>query len=282
MRDEFMTVPELADYLKLELDALWRYLRLHPLAGKDAQLPGLRMDGRWRFRKDDIDRWLRQSVQVRDDGRCQPSMLVVDDDQHSRSMLLDWVHAWGYVAHGAESGEAALVLLKEMSFELLLVDLQMPGMGGVELIRHARRLHPDARIVVVTAYGREEAAVATLGLGVSGCLEKPLPDLRVVHSLLELALGHDGRAARPATDVLMASPALPHHRDAPLNGASMNAGGSNGCASSARRVPLIGRRDRRETAGDAEGAVPDRADDDDLSGARMEPGQRGDIDLVSH
>ncbi len=282
MRDDFMTVPELADYLKLELHALWRYLRVHPLAHKDAQLPGLRIEGRWRFRKEDIDRWLQQQAQHRLDGRRQPWVLVVDDDENFRSMLLDWVHGWGYVASGAESGEAALALLREMSFELLLVDLQMPGMGGVELIRHARRLHPDARIIVVTGHGGKEAAVEALGLGVSGCLEKPLLNLGVVQSVLEKALGHDAGSARPATDALMPSPGPPDQRNVPLNGASVNGGGSRDRAPNSRGVLSIGRRAGYEATGDSESAVPGGADHDDLSRTCVEPGDSSDVDLVSH
>ncbi|MGH7427461.1 MAG: response regulator [Candidatus Methylomirabilaceae bacterium] len=224
MTNGFMTVPELAEYLNLDLHTLWRLLRVHPLAGKDAQLPGVRIEGRWRFRKEDIDRWLRQQVQLRDDGRRQPWVLVVDDDVNFRSMLLDYLLVSGYIARAAESGEAALALLREMSFELLLVDLQMPGMSGLELIRHATRLHPDGRIIVVTGYGSKEAVVEALGPAVSDCLEKPILDLRVVESAIEMALGHHVGAAGPMTESPTSPPAVAEEK---RSGASRNGPGLN-------------------------------------------------------
>ncbi|MCI0417630.1 MAG: helix-turn-helix domain-containing protein, partial [Acidobacteria bacterium] len=79
MADELMTAPELAKYLKVELRTVYRYL-------KDAQLPAIRMGGRWRFRKDDVDRWLFQRAPWRAHRQQQPRILIVDDDEMVREM----------------------------------------------------------------------------------------------------------------------------------------------------------------------------------------------------
>ncbi len=181
MTGELMTAPELAKYLKVELRTVYRYL-------KDTQLPAIRMGGRWRFRKEDIDRWLLQRAPWRSRRQQQPRILVVDDEEMVREMLGEFFQPMGYTVRGAPSGEAALDLLREMTFDLLVVDLQMPGMGGIEFMRRAKRLYPDARILVLTAHGGKESAIQALRLGVSDYLEKPVQDLHTLASAVELAL----------------------------------------------------------------------------------------------
>jgi excisionase family DNA binding protein len=181
MPDDLMTAPELAKYLKVELRTVYRYL-------KDAELPAIRMGGRWRFRKEDIDRWLLKHAPAHVHARQQPRILVVDDDETFRSLLNDFFETKGYQFRGAESGEAALALMREMTFELLLVDLLMPGMGGMEFIRLAKRFRPDIRILVLTAYGEKESAIQALRLGVTNYLEKPIQNLQALASSIEAAL----------------------------------------------------------------------------------------------
>jgi len=181
MADDLMTASELAKYLKVEVRTVYRYL-------KDADLPAIRMGGRWRFRKEDIDRWLVERAPLHAHRRAQPRILVVDDDETFRSLLDDFFQTKGYLFRGAENGEAALALIKDMTFELLLVDLLMPGMGGIELIRQAKRLRPDIRILVLTAYGDKESAIEALRLGVTDYIEKPIQDLEAFASAVKLAL----------------------------------------------------------------------------------------------
>jgi len=181
MADDLMTAPELAKYLKVELRTVYRYL-------KDADLPAIRMGGRWRFRKEDIDRWLLNHGPPHAHARQQPRILVVDDDQTFRSLLDDFFQTKGYLFRGAESGKAALAMMGDLTFDLLLVDLQMPGMGGIEFIRQAKRLRPDIRILVLTAYGDKESAIESLRLGVTNYLEKPVQNLQALASAMELAM----------------------------------------------------------------------------------------------
>ena len=221
MTDRLMTVPELANHLKVELRTLCRYLKVHPLADKDAQLPAIRMGGRWRFRKEDIDQWLLNHAPPDAHTRQQPRILVVDDDENFRMMLLDLFEATGYMVQGVEDGEAALVLLRDMTFDLLLVDLQMPGMGGIELIRQAKSLHPHARVIILTGYAGKESAIEAASLGVTDTMEKPIRDLRVLESTVELALS---RKTLPLTDDWKVS--------VPVNG------GQNGNGSCLSNSPL--------------------------------------------
>ena len=193
MTDGLMTVPELANHLKVELRTLCRYLKVHPLAHKDAQLPAIRMGGRWRFRKEDIDQWLLQHPLLQVQARQQPRILVVDDDENFRTMLLDLLETSGYMAQGAEDGETALALLREVTFDLLMVDLRIPGMGGIELIRQARSLYPHARVIILTGYADKESAIDAASLGVADTMEKPIRNLRALESAVEFALSQQPR-----------------------------------------------------------------------------------------
>jgi excisionase family DNA binding protein len=217
MTDGLMTVPELANHLKVELRTLCRYLKVHPLAHKDAQLPAIRMGGRWRFRKEDIDQWLLQHPLLQVQARQQPRILVVDDDENFRTMLLDLLETSGYMAQGAEDGEAALVLLRDMTFDLLLVDLQMPGMGGIELIRQANSLQPHAPVIILTGYADKESFIEASSLGVTATIEKPIRDLRILESVVQLALS---RESLPLTDDLKGS--------IPVNGGQNGNGSCHG------------------------------------------------------
>src|SRR3990172_12680460 len=174
MTDGLMTVPELANYLNVELRTLCRYLKVHPLAHKDAQLPAVRMGGCWRFRKEEIDRWLLQQPALQTHAPQQPRVLVVDDDENFRTMLLDLLETSGYMAQGAEDGETALALLREVIFDLLMVDLRMPGMGGIELIRQANSLQPHAPVIILTGYADKESVIEAARLGVTATIEKPI------------------------------------------------------------------------------------------------------------
>ena len=181
MADELMTAPEVAKYLKVELRTVYRYLR-------DAQLPAIRMGGRWRFRRDDINGWLQKYAPLQADKGQQPRILVVDDDATFREMVSEFLQTRGYAVRGIGDGEAALALLREMAFDLLLVDLRMPRMDGIELIRRVKRLYPDVRFMVLTAHSGKESAIEALRLGVTDYLEKPFRSLQALASAVELAL----------------------------------------------------------------------------------------------
>ena len=198
MTDGLMTVPELANHLKVELRTLCRYLKVHPLAHEDAQLPAIRMGGRWRFRKEDIDQWLLQHPLLQVQARQQPRILVVDDDENFRTMLLDLLETSDYMAQGAEDGETALALLREVTFDLLMVDLRMPGTGGIELIRQANSLQPHAPVIILTGNADKESAVEAASLGVTDIMEKPIRNLRALESAVEFALSQ--QPGEPSTE----------------------------------------------------------------------------------
>jgi DNA-binding NtrC family response regulator len=100
-------------------------------------------------------------------------ILVVDDEQHVRASLAAWFREDGYDVSVAGSGREALQALAHDGADILLVDIKMPGMDGLELHRKARELAPDATVIMMTAYASVETAVEALKDGAYDYVVKP-------------------------------------------------------------------------------------------------------------
>jgi len=116
-------------------------------------------------------------------------LLIVDDDPAHRSMLLTLLTDWGYRLEGVEDGESAVALCRERPFDLILMDVRMAGMSGIEALKEIRAYNPAIPILIMTAYSNVETAVEAIKAGAYDYLTKPLDfdDLRLT---LERALDH--------------------------------------------------------------------------------------------
>ncbi len=101
------------------------------------------------------------------------SILIVDDEKNIRLTLLTCLEDLGVEIDIAGNAEEALYKLKEKEFGLVLLDLNMPGMGGMEMLRQVREIRPDIRVIIITAYGTIERAVEAMKLGAVDFVEKP-------------------------------------------------------------------------------------------------------------
>jgi two-component system response regulator HydG len=103
-------------------------------------------------------------------------ILVVDDDERVLFVLHDTLTRLGseYEIVTAQSGYEALDKAREVPFDLLIADLRMPGMDGVELTEAVRALNPRIAVIWITAYGSQETNAEAQRLGVYRCLDKPL------------------------------------------------------------------------------------------------------------
>jgi len=108
-------------------------------------------------------------------------LLIVDDDRAQAETLARVLRLDGYATEVAVSGAEALEALARGRFDLLLTDLKMPGMDGLELFRRARAAHPDLPVIVVTAHGTIETAIAAIREGVRDFVQKPIYAEELVH-----------------------------------------------------------------------------------------------------
>lgn len=117
-----------------------------------------------------------------------PLILVVDDEEANRLALERILVREGYDVRHAEDGRQAMQRLREERPSLVLTDLKMPGMDGLELMRAARAVEPELEVVLLTAYGTVETAVEAMKEGAFDFLTKPLKRaeiLRTVRKALE-------------------------------------------------------------------------------------------------
>ena len=101
-------------------------------------------------------------------------ILIVEDEVNIRAALGTILEKMGHRVRSAATGEEALALLDESGCDLVITDLKMPGMDGMELLRRIRQAWPPTEVVVMTAYGSIETAVEAMRLGAYDYLTKPL------------------------------------------------------------------------------------------------------------
>jgi DNA-binding response OmpR family regulator len=93
-------------------------------------------------------------------------VLVVDDEEPIRLTMSDLLRRRGYEVITAEHGEAALALIHQRPFDLLLLDLKMPGLSGIDVAQRARQIQPDVAIIMLTGHGSLDSALDSMHLGV--------------------------------------------------------------------------------------------------------------------
>lgn len=103
----------------------------------------------------------------------KPKILVVDDESIVRESLTDWLCGVGYQVEGAECGEEALEIIKRDKIKIMLADLVMPGMDGIELMEEARKIVPTMSTIIITAHATIETAITAIRKGAHDYIEKP-------------------------------------------------------------------------------------------------------------
>ncbi len=120
-----------------------------------------------------------EAIRLHEQERKKFHILVVDDELIVRNSLKDWLEDEGYDVNIAASGQEALDLLKNGEYHLMLLDIKMPGMDGVEVLKKAKEAAPDLSVVMMTAYATVETAVEAMKEGAIDYLMKPF-DLEVL------------------------------------------------------------------------------------------------------
>jgi CheY-like chemotaxis protein len=100
-------------------------------------------------------------------------ILVVDDEESVRVILKQLLDKGGYSVEAAGNGEEALVSLEDGHFDLLITDINMPVMNGVELLNKARAKFPSMPVIFITAYGKDKVILEAMKVGLSDYIEKP-------------------------------------------------------------------------------------------------------------
>jgi DNA-binding NtrC family response regulator len=128
---------------------------------------------------------------------AQPRILVVEDDPEMRRALVEALERAGHSVHSASDGLAALHRLAAEPYALVVSDLRMPEMNGLELLRRARELHPEIPVVLITAFGRVDEAVQAMKAGAFDFLQKPFRAEALEEVVQRAMRGEEGRPASP-------------------------------------------------------------------------------------
>jgi two-component system response regulator HydG len=115
-------------------------------------------------------------------------ILVVDDEESQREMLAGHLKNKGYTVTTAASGEEASEVCRKNFFEVALLDLKMPGLSGMDLLKELKKINPDTASIIITAYGSIDSAVEALKSGAFDYITKPINNLEELDLIIEKAL----------------------------------------------------------------------------------------------
>jgi DNA-binding response OmpR family regulator len=111
------------------------------------------------------------------------SILLVDDEEAIRQSVGEILRLEGYEVVPVASGEEALAALPTHNFDLVLLDLKMPGIDGIEVLHEINRLSPDTKVILLTAHGSMESAIEALRSSVHDYLLKPASPAQIIESV---------------------------------------------------------------------------------------------------
>ncbi|MGC4091940.1 MAG: response regulator [Polyangiaceae bacterium] len=111
----------------------------------------------------------------------RPRVLVVDDEKFIRDIIADFLGMEGYIVRTAEDGTSAVNELERARYDMVISDLKMPKMGGLDLLREVTRAHPETLTVIMTGFGTVETAIDAMKRGAYDYILKPFKVEEVVH-----------------------------------------------------------------------------------------------------
>lgn len=116
------------------------------------------------------------------------SVLVIDDDELVRSFLSMIVREEGYTVEEAREGQTGLAKFLDADFDLVITDLKMPGLSGLDLMQEGRKVKPESRWIIITAYGSIGSAVEAMKAGAADYLTKPFQDPQELRRVIRRVL----------------------------------------------------------------------------------------------
>lgn len=137
--------------------------------------------------------------------KVHPRVLVVEDEPRLRELLTRAVGGWGFTTSETRSAEEALRLMEQAPHQIVLLDLNLPAMPGIECFHQIRRRWPDTQVIILTGFGDLESAREAIHLDVVEFLTKPAP-LGDLEKALERATRRLEAVAAPPADLHLDQP----------------------------------------------------------------------------
>ncbi len=165
---QLMTLQEVADYLRVTKKTIYRLLR-------QGKIPATKVGQLWRFDTAAIDNWLQQNS-----AQAKANILVVDDEEIVRSLFKSTLGESGHRVTTAEAAAEGLELVKQQDFDLVFLDLKMPGMDGAELFRQIKLVRPKLPVTIITGYPDSDIMARALAQGPFGVMNKPFGESDII------------------------------------------------------------------------------------------------------
>ena len=168
---ELMTVEEVAAYLRVTKKTVYRLL-------ERGGIPAAKVGHQWRFEKGLIDEWLQQSS-----VGAKANILVIDDEEVIRSLFKETLEELGHTVMVAENGFEGLELVEQHDFDLVFIDLKMPGMVGDELFGRIKAIKPELPVTIISGYSDSGMMERALAQGPFGVMNKPFSESDIIDAV---------------------------------------------------------------------------------------------------
>ncbi|MBI3127355.1 MAG: response regulator [Candidatus Tectomicrobia bacterium] len=141
----------------------------------------------WRFIRNEIDSWITRRIPA-------PSLtiLVVEDERPLCDLFVKVLSPLGHVVHAAVRGEEAISLLQTQTFDLVFLDLLLPGISGIEVYREIDRLPLPPEVIVITSFASSNLLVQALDIGLLTVIQKPFQMETIIEAVDRAALRKAG------------------------------------------------------------------------------------------
>lgn len=113
-------------------------------------------------------------------------VLIIDDEKPTLGMFQLFLKAYGYAVYTAENGEQGLELFEREKPPLVITDIKMPGMDGIEVLRRIKDMNPDTEVIIITGHGDTDLTVQAMKLNATDFLHKPI-DKKALEQALKRA-----------------------------------------------------------------------------------------------
>jgi excisionase family DNA binding protein len=168
---ELITVEEIADYLRVNKKTIYRLL-------ERGSIPATKVGHQWRFDKASIGEWLQ-----RKSGQTKANILIIDDDEIIRLLFMKTLEELGHRVVSAETSSDGLELVKQWDFDVVFLDLRMPGMDGAELFHQIKIIKPKLPVIIITGYPDSDMMARALTHGPFAVMNKPFSESDIVEVL---------------------------------------------------------------------------------------------------
>ncbi|MGQ9619120.1 MAG: response regulator [Candidatus Aminicenantia bacterium] len=111
------------------------------------------------------------------------NLMIVDDEPIVRSSLSDWLKEEGFSVLTAEDGVRALEIIGKEKVDCVILDLKMPGMDGIQVLKEIKARNPEAKVIMITAYGTIQNAVEAMKIGANDYITKPFAPEDIIESI---------------------------------------------------------------------------------------------------